>query len=108
MKTQALSALCRGEKSRRVFFIARGGSNRIEMGKDMAEQPLRNQIATSSGETCTLKFLELHQVSMVDEALNSVGDFGEVRLIVERGRLRFLVTQKSFDALKWQPGLLSE
>ena len=74
----------------------------------MTEQSIKIQIATPSGETCTLKFMEFHQVSMVDEALNSVGDFGEVRLIVERGRLRFLVTQKSFDALKWQPGLLSE
>jgi hypothetical protein len=27
-----------------------------------------------------------------------------LRLIVEKGRLRFLVTQKSFDALKWKPG----
>ena len=73
----------------------------------MAEQPIKTQIVSESGETYTLNFLQFHQVSMVDEALNSVGDFGEVRLIVERGRLRFLVTQKSFDALKWQPGLLS-
>jgi len=77
------------------------------MGKYMAEQLTKTQIVTDSGERCTLNFLQFHQVSMVDEALNSVGDFGEVRLIVERGRLRFLVTQKSFDALKWQPGLLS-
>jgi len=41
---------------------------------------------------------------MIDEALAAVGEFGEVRLIVERGRLRFVVTQKSFDAQKWQPG----
>jgi hypothetical protein len=44
---------------------------------------------------------------MIDEALAAVGEFGEVRLIVERGRLRFVVTQKSFDAQKWQPGDLS-
>lgn len=45
---------------------------------------------------------------MIDEALSSLGDFGEVRLIVEKGRLRFLVTQKSFDAIKWEPGNISE
>jgi hypothetical protein len=52
--------------------------------------------------------MEFHQLSMVDEALSSVGEYGEVRLIVEKGRLRFLVTQKSFDALKWQPGNIIE
>jgi hypothetical protein len=53
------------------------------------------------------KFLQSHQIEMIDEALSSVGDFGEVRLIVEKGRLRFLVTQKSFDTLKWSPGSLN-
>ena len=52
------------------------------------------------------RFLQGHQIAMIDEALHSLGDFGEVRLVVEKGRLRFLVTQKSFDALKWQPGNL--
>jgi hypothetical protein len=43
---------------------------------------------------------------MIDEALSSLGEYGEVRLVVEKGRLRFLITQKSFDALKWKPGSL--
>lgn len=55
-----------------------------------------------------LKYLSPNQVQMIDEALASLGDFGEVRLIIEKGRLRFLVTQKSFDALKWQPGHMRE
>jgi hypothetical protein len=55
-----------------------------------------------------LSFLDQRQVAMIDEALSALGDYGEVRLIVEKGRLRFLITQKSFDALKWQPGLVSE
>lgn len=50
--------------------------------------------------------LNAHQIEMIEEALRSVGDYGEVRLIIEKGRLRFLVTQKSFDALKWQSGSL--
>ncbi|MEW6718383.1 MAG: hypothetical protein AB1345_12900 [Chloroflexota bacterium] len=50
-----------------------------------------------------LHFLDEKQIEMIDEALTSLGNFGEVRLVVERGRIRFVVTQKSFDALKWQP-----
>ena len=46
------------------------------------------------------------QVDMIEEALASLGEYGEVRLIVSKGRLRFLVTQRSLDVLKWQPGAL--
>jgi hypothetical protein len=56
------------------------------------------------GESNTRHFLTTYQVAMIDEALAALGDYGEVRLVVEKGRLRYLVTQKSFDALKWQPG----
>ncbi len=55
-----------------------------------------------------LSFLNQHQVKMIDEALSALGDYGELRLVVEKGRLRFIVTQKSFDALKWQPGSMDE
>jgi hypothetical protein len=57
-------------------------------------------------QSIRLKFLKPSQISMIDEALDKVGEFGEVRLVVERGRLRFLVTEKSFDVLKWKPGSL--
>ena len=43
---------------------------------------------------------------MIDEALASLGEYGELRLVVEKGRLRFLVTHKSFDTLKWTPGAI--
>lgn len=55
-----------------------------------------------------LSFLDHRQVKMIDEALSTLGDYGELRLIVEKGRLRFIVTQKSFDALKWQPGTMEK
>lgn len=55
-----------------------------------------------------LQCLNLKQIAMIDEALQSVGEFGEVRLIIEKGRLRFLITQVSYDALKWQPGGIAE
>ncbi len=43
-----------------------------------------------------LRFLAASEISVIDEALSAAGDSGEVRLIVERGCLRFVVTQKSF------------
>jgi hypothetical protein len=54
------------------------------------------------------KKLTQEQVVMIEEALASLGSFGEVRLVVEKGRLRFLVTQKSFDALNWKSGTAQE
>jgi hypothetical protein len=79
------------------------------MGKtDMSENPIKSIISNNNGESYALKYMDFSQVSMVDEALAAIGEYGEVRLIVERGRLRFLVTQRSFDALKWQPGAINE
>jgi hypothetical protein len=52
------------------------------------------------------KFLLPKHIQMIDEALCSLGEYGEVRLVVEKGHLRFLITQKSYDALKWQPGII--
>ena len=47
-----------------------------------------------------LNNLQSHQIEMIDHAIGSVGEYGEVHLIIEKGRLRFLVTKKSFDVLK--------
>ena len=66
-----------------------------------------NPISTLS-DSRLLSFLDQRQVKMIDEALSALGDYGELRLVVEKGRLRFIVTQKSFDALKWQPGEIEE
>ncbi len=62
----------------------------------------------SLGENRLLSFLDQRQVKMIDEALAALGEYGELRLVVEKGRLRFIVTQKSFDALKWQPGEIED
>lgn len=54
-----------------------------------------------------LGFLRQAQIQMIDEALCEVGEFGEVRLIVTKGRLRFVVTQRSHDALQWEEEALN-
>lgn len=59
-----------------------------------------------AGNSTSPSFLKSYQVEMIDEALRSLGDYGEVRLIVEKGRLRFLVMQRSYDVLKLDPQVL--
>ena len=73
---------------------------------------MSSQLGSNRGELVTMDlncigFLRPAQVAMIDEALAAVGEFGEVHLIVENHRLRFVVTQRSADALKWQPGSLA-
>ncbi len=67
-------------------------------------------IYSNDSETDSLpqkqRMLQTRHIEMIEEALRSVGEYGEVRLVVEKGKLRFLITQKSVDALKWQPGSL--
>ncbi len=65
-----------------------------------------DHLLTAEVEECGNQFLLPDHIKMIDEALVSLGEFGEVRLVVEKGRLRFLVTQKSYDMLKWQPGTI--
>ena len=69
-------------------------------------QPMRS--SNSSQDEGGTQFLNSEQVLMIDEALRSLGEFGELRLVVEKGRLRFLVTQKSYDAMKVRPGVFEE
>jgi hypothetical protein len=59
---------------------------------------------SSSGKNTQYQNLSDHQIELIDQAISSVSEYGEVHLIVEKGNLRFLVTQKSFDVLKWRSG----
>ena len=72
----------------------------------MNETLLPNDQKANSSDPKPLKFLGRSQVEMIDEALAALGQFGEVQLVVEKGRLRFVVTKNSYDALKWHPGSL--
>ena len=47
--------------------------------------------------------LNQHQIRLINAALGSLGGFGEVRLVVQKGILRYIVTQNSIDALKCSP-----
>ncbi len=77
-------------------------------GFDMtSDLPAGSLAITVDGRPHKLKFLHPEQIIMIDEALCALGSFGEVRLILEKNRLRFIVTQKSHDALRWQPGTLT-
>lgn len=62
------------------------------------------QVEETSERMNSLHVLSQQQITMIDEALSSLENFGELRLIVEKGKLRYLVTQTSIDALKYSPG----
>ena len=72
----------------------------------MNQERAQADVHTNSHVARRMKFLDQTQIEMIDEALAALGEFGEVRLVVEKGRLRFVVTQNSHDAFKWQPGTL--
>ena len=52
--------------------------------------------AHRNNEPPELKYLSPPQIRIIEEALSAVGECGEVRLIVENGRLRLIVAQKTF------------
>jgi hypothetical protein len=49
-----------------------------------------------------LTFLTSRQVTIIDELLASVSPYGEVRLTVEKGILRFFSSTRSYDAYKYR------
>jgi hypothetical protein len=46
-------------------------------------------------------FLKPDEINVIDDLIASLGSFGELRLVVEEGRLRMVASTKSYDALKW-------
>jgi len=54
-------------------------------------------VDTSDLELITLELhhLTLHQVLHLDQLLDEVGDYGEVRLIVEKKRVKFVQVLRS-------------
>jgi hypothetical protein len=70
----------------------------------MSGQVARTSSRGRERKTETKRSLTPSEVRMINEALRSVGEFGEVRLIVQKGRVRYVVTQMSHDVLKWGDG----
>ncbi len=52
----------------------------------------------SKGNSLKLKRLTPEQVRRIDEFLASVGDYGEVNLVVQNGELRYINKLVSFKA----------
>jgi hypothetical protein len=49
------------------------------------------------------KKLTLEQIRHIDQVLASLGDYGEVHLVVQRGELRYINKLESFKAWKSEP-----
>jgi len=47
-----------------------------------------------------LRFLTPKEINVIDDLLASVSPFGEVRLAVQKGKLRFVSSVKSHDAFQ--------
>lgn len=62
----------------------------------MDEYRPASKVSLESNESPPARYLTPSQIPMIDEALSTLGEYGELRLIVEKGRLHFLVTHKSF------------
>jgi hypothetical protein len=56
----------------------------------------------SRRDATALQFLHPDQIEMIDDALTRVGDYGEVHLVVEKGKLRFIVINTSVDVRNWK------
>lgn len=61
----------------------------------MEDQRTRSPSLSGSRLEDELGFLTWQTVRRVDEALCQLGSFGEVRLVVVKGRLRFIQTVRS-------------
>ena len=61
--------------------------------------PVIQKAAVNSRPT---KMLQTSQIELIENALQQIGDYGEVRLVVEKGRLRYIEVAKSMDVLKLQ------
>ena len=71
----------------------------------MESKPVRIN-PDSTKNVSKIQHLSSRHVAMIDEALSVVGEFGEVRLVINRGRLHFLIMQKSFNPRNYAPDMI--
>lgn len=62
----------------------------------------------SSRPVLSDRILNRNQIDLIQDALRTLGDYGELHLIVKSGNLRFLVIQKSIDVRQALLGSLGE
>jgi hypothetical protein len=68
---------------------------------DKVKRPVDGGLAhRTQGLERRLSFLNAREITMIDDLLAAVAPFGEVRLAVRKGRLRFVSSVKSHDALQ--------
>jgi hypothetical protein len=58
---------------------------------------------TALTQTFRLTKLTLEQVKHIDEVLASLGEYGEIHLIIQHGELRYINKVESFSARKSEP-----
>jgi hypothetical protein len=68
------------------------------MGADMG-----NAIVNSKRDDpgLSLRMLDLQQIKQIDEMLASIGEYGELHLVVQHGELRYINRLESHKA--WRP-----
>ena len=62
----------------------------MDVSKDDTEKKLINALK--------LRFLNLDQIKLIDDSLTSVGEYGEIHLIVQHGELRYINKVESVKA----------
>lgn len=72
-------------------------------GEDWSDMKLNSSQDTSFSKALKLKKLTPEQVKHIDEVLASLGDYGEVHLIMQHGELRYINKVESFNARKNEP-----
>ncbi len=55
---------------------------------------------TQAAAAIKLKKLDLEQVKRIDEMLDSIGEYGELHLIIQHGELRYINKVESLKAWK--------
>jgi hypothetical protein len=63
----------------------------------MSNSPMTVRLPTTGPEPTSL--LSQPIIAQIDRALRRVGEFGEVRLVVAKGRVRFIETTRSEPAI---------
>jgi hypothetical protein len=59
---------------------------------------LKNTLADHPSADLKLRLLSLEQVRRIDEMLASLGDYGEVHLVIQHGQLRYINRVESHKA----------